>query len=40
MQRQLIAGEHIWVVRDFLSAEECAGWIERTEAIGYSAAPW
>jgi predicted 2-oxoglutarate/Fe(II)-dependent dioxygenase YbiX len=31
--------EGIYLIRDVLTAEECASFIERTEALGYSAAP-
>lgn len=35
MERELLDGEQIFVLRDFLSPEECESLIERSEAIGY-----
>lgn len=35
MHRESIDGNRIFVIHDFLSAEECARQVERSEAIGY-----
>ena len=35
MKRELIDGERIFVIHDFLSADECKRHVERSEAAGY-----
>lgn len=35
MHRELIDGENVFVIHDFLSPEECEEQIERSEALGY-----
>ena len=35
MERELVDGERIFVIGNFLSPEECEGLIARSEAIGY-----
>ena len=38
MKRNLLDGERIFTIDDFLSAEECQSLIDRSEAIGYQTA--
>ena len=35
MHRELIDGDRLFVIHDFLSPEECARQVERSEAVGY-----
>jgi len=35
MKRELLDGEQIFVIRDFLSPDECEQLIQRSEALGY-----
>lgn len=39
MRKELLDGEQVFVIHDFLSPEECAEYIRITEELGYSAAP-
>jgi predicted 2-oxoglutarate/Fe(II)-dependent dioxygenase YbiX len=39
MRKELLDGEQVFVIHDFLSLEECEEFIRVTEATGYSAAP-
>ncbi len=39
MKRELLHGEYIWVIRDFMSPVECRTWIELAESSGFSDAP-
>lgn len=39
MRRELLHGEDIFVIHDFLTAEECARFIATSEAAGYEDAP-
>jgi hypothetical protein len=38
MDRELLDGESLFVIHDFLSAEECERLIERSETLGYKVA--
>ncbi|MBN9121925.1 MAG: 2OG-Fe(II) oxygenase [Planctomycetes bacterium] len=39
MRKELLDGEQVFVVHDFLSPDECAEYVRVTEAVGYAAAP-
>ncbi len=39
MQRENLKGDWVFVIRDFLSADECAAHIAAAEAVGFGAAP-
>src|SRR4051812_9400095 len=39
MRKELLDGEQVFVIHDFLTAEECAEYVRVTEAAGYGAAP-
>ena len=39
MKKELLSGERIFVIRDFLTPEECDAHIAQSEAIGYGDAP-
>ena len=39
MRKELLAGEDVFVIRDFLSADECRQFITRSEAAGFDDAP-
>ena len=39
MRKELLDGEQVFVIRDFLSPEECAEFVRVTEAVGYGPAP-
>jgi predicted 2-oxoglutarate/Fe(II)-dependent dioxygenase YbiX len=39
MRKELLDGEQVFVIHDFLTPEECAEYVRVTEAAGYSAAP-
>jgi predicted 2-oxoglutarate/Fe(II)-dependent dioxygenase YbiX len=39
MRKELLDGEQVFVIHDFLTPEECAEYIRVTEAEGYGAAP-
>src|SRR5262245_59176633 len=39
MRKELLDGEQVFVIHDFLSPEECAEFLRVTEAVGYAAAP-
>ena len=39
MRKELLDGEQVFVIHDFLTPEECAEYVRSTEAAGYSAAP-
>jgi prolyl 4-hydroxylase len=39
MRKELLDGEQVFVIHDFLSSEECAEYVRVTEAVGYGAAP-
>lgn len=38
MQKEALDGEDVFVIRGFLSGEECKSLVDRSEAIGYEAA--
>jgi predicted 2-oxoglutarate/Fe(II)-dependent dioxygenase YbiX len=39
MKKELLEGEMVFVIRDFLSAEECDAYVELSEQQGYADAP-
>jgi predicted 2-oxoglutarate/Fe(II)-dependent dioxygenase YbiX len=39
MRKELLDGEQVFVIHDFLSPAECAEFVRVTEAVGYTAAP-
>ena len=39
MRKELLDGEQVFVIHDFLSPDECAEYVRVTEAAGYGAAP-
>jgi prolyl 4-hydroxylase len=39
MRKELLDGEQVFVIHDFLSPAECAEYIRITEAVGYAFAP-
>ncbi|WP_439630980.1 2OG-Fe(II) oxygenase [Gemmata sp.] len=39
MRKELLDGEQVFVIHDFLSPGECADYVRVTEAVGYAAAP-
>lgn len=39
MRKELLDGEQVFVIHDFLTPEECAEYVRVTEAVGYAAAP-
>jgi prolyl 4-hydroxylase len=39
MHKELLDGEQVFVIHDFLSADECAEYVRITEAAGYGPAP-
>lgn len=39
MRKELLDGEQVFVIHDFLSPDECAEFVRLTEAQGYTAAP-
>lgn len=39
MRKELLDGEQVFVIHDFLTPEECAEYVRATEAVGYAAAP-
>jgi predicted 2-oxoglutarate/Fe(II)-dependent dioxygenase YbiX len=39
MNKEQLNGDRIFVIHDFLSPEECQGWIDWSEAKGYGEAP-
>ena len=39
MRKELLDGEQVFVIHDFLTPEECAEFIRVTEEVGYGAAP-
>jgi predicted 2-oxoglutarate/Fe(II)-dependent dioxygenase YbiX len=39
MRKELLDGEQVFVIHDFLTPAECAEYVRVTEAAGYSAAP-
>lgn len=39
MRKELLDGEQVFVIHNFLTPEECANYVRVTEASGYSAAP-
>lgn len=39
MRKELLDGEQVFVIHNFLTPEECAEYVRVTEAVGFSAAP-
>src|SRR5688572_17442712 len=39
MRKELLDGEQVFAIHDFLTPEECAEYVRVTETAGYSAAP-
>lgn len=39
MEKELLVGERIFVIRNFFTPEECEAHIAKSEAIGYGDAP-
>ena len=39
MRKELLDGEQVFVIHDFLTPEECAEFVRVTESQGYAAAP-
>jgi predicted 2-oxoglutarate/Fe(II)-dependent dioxygenase YbiX len=39
MRKELLDGEQVFVIHDFLTPEECAEYVRVTEAVGFAAAP-
>jgi hypothetical protein len=39
MEKEQILGDSVFVIHDFLSAEECEGYVAASEEAGYGDAP-